>query len=200
MYSNVFFFSSTWYLSCTTGFISYINKLIQKGAVVRDNHGGSFSSSLKSITKIRTLELYTLWNISEFYYRKILLFEINGCMNLFDAIIIIPTLSLISTFFPFGSIFTYELSHPVVVHAVCVLRIASLLSACFTRHDLFLIFSFFPLSLSLSLSFSFSYHLQFSVSLGETRFAGSWNMLTFTGDRGPSTREWENREWRTRRD
>lgn len=41
---------------------------------------------------------------------------------------------------------------------------------------------------------------RFSVSLGETRFAEGWNMLTFTGDRGPSTREWESREWRTRRD
>lgn len=68
--------------------------------------GGSFSSSLKSITKNQdTLELCTLWNISEFYYRKILLFEINGCMNLFDAIIIIPTLSLISTFSSFCKYF-----------------------------------------------------------------------------------------------
>lgn len=105
--------------------------------------------------------------------------------------------------FPLWSVPVYELSRPAVDHAVCILRIASLLSACLTI-SLSHFLSFFPLpnpSFARSLSLVRSRTMILGQPrLGETRFAGSWNMLTFTGDRGPSTREWENREWRTRRD
>lgn len=74
--------------------------------------------------------------------------------------------------FPLWSISAYELSHPAVDHAVCILRIASLLSACLTISLSHFLPSFppaQPFSRSFSVALSFVLALRFSVSLVSAR-------------------------------
>ena len=88
--------------------------------------------------------------------------------------------------FPLWSVPAYELSHPAVDHAVCILRIASLLSACLTI-SLSHFLPFFPpprllfhsFTLSLSLFRSFSYHDSRSASSRRDEVRGKLKYADF---------------------
>ena len=85
--------------------------------------------------------------------------------------------------FPLWSISAYELSHPAVDHAVCILRIASLLSACLTISLSHFLPPFPPLNpsfaRSLSLSRSFSHYDSRSASSRRDEVRGKLKYADF---------------------
>lgn len=122
-------------------------------------------------TKLYTLFYYALKFGLNFANKLVRSYHLS---SRYHDILFSPSVSILFSLFEVLPV--YELSHPAVDHAVCILRIASLLSACLTI-SLSHFLPFFPLpnpsfARSLSLVRSSTMILG-QPRLGETRFAGS---------------------------